>query len=61
MTLKQLSEPSLAVNPPDLAINLIPEHESKEEDISVAYQVILARHIGIDLNALGNKSGGGNA
>lgn len=46
-----LSKAVLEVNPPKSAIQLIPHSENKEEEISAAYQAILARNIGIELDA----------
>ena len=51
VTLDQVSMASLAVSPADPAIDLIPESERKEEEISGAYQAILAQRLGIDLKA----------
>lgn len=51
VTLDQVSMASLAVSPADPAIDLIPEPERREEEISGAYQAILAQRLGIDLKA----------
>lgn len=50
--LKDIVNVSLDVNPSNPAINIIDEAEKKEEEISGAYQAILAKRLGIDLNEL---------
>jgi Zn-dependent protease with chaperone function len=56
VTLDQVSVASLAVSPADPAIDLIPEFERREEEISGTYQAILAQRLGIDLKAFGKDS-----
>jgi Zn-dependent protease with chaperone function len=53
VTLDEVSMASLTVSPADPAIELIPEFERKEEEISGTYQAILAQRLGIDLKAFG--------
>ena len=50
MTLEKVSDSVLNVNPVDSAIELMESPEHKEEEISAAYQMILARRLGIDLD-----------
>jgi Zn-dependent protease with chaperone function len=51
ITLDHVSGASLAINPADAAINLIPEPEKREEEISRTFQVTLAEQLGIDLGS----------
>lgn len=46
----EVSGDALAVPPTEAAISFIPNYEEKEEEISQAYQLILARNLGIDLD-----------
>ncbi len=47
--LEDVAADALAVAPPDAAISLLPEVEAQEEEISEAYQVVLAGRLGIEL------------
>lgn len=47
-TMKQVSHASLLVNPADAAITFITNAEKVEEEISGAYQAVLARELGLD-------------
>lgn len=49
-TLENASDSALDVDPADPAIDLMESPEHKEEEISAAYQMILARRLGIDLD-----------
>jgi Zn-dependent protease with chaperone function len=61
VTLNQVSAASLAVSPADAAIDLIPEFEKREEEISGAFQAILAQRLGIDLKAFTKDQGDNGA
>jgi len=50
VTLKKISPVALALNPENPALNLMESPESKEEELSAAYQMILAKRLGIDLD-----------
>jgi Zn-dependent protease with chaperone function len=50
ITVRGVSGASLAVSPPEPAINYIDSFEKIEEEISGAYQMILAKQYGIDLD-----------
>jgi Zn-dependent protease with chaperone function len=56
VTLPEVATAALLVNPPNAAIQLIPDYESKEEQISVAFHAILGRNLGIDLSTEGETS-----
>ena len=47
--LSDVSTDALAVNPASPAIEMISEYETMEQDISAAFQALLARRLGIDL------------
>jgi Zn-dependent protease with chaperone function len=49
LQLEDVSTDALVVAPAEPAIAHVDEAEGREEEISAAYQVILARHLGIDL------------
>lgn len=48
VALDDVSEASLAINPADAAVNLIPEPQKREEEISEAFHIFLAERLGID-------------
>lgn len=50
VSISEVSGDALAVPPTEAAISFIPRFEEKEEEISRAYQLILARKFGIDLD-----------
>jgi Zn-dependent protease with chaperone function len=50
VTLEEISPVALAVNPENPALNLMESPERKEEELSAAYQMILAKRLGIDLD-----------
>jgi len=50
-SLEEVSVAALAVRPKEAGIALISEFEQKEKEVSEAYQAILARQFGIDLEA----------
>ncbi|MBI2865206.1 MAG: M48 family metalloprotease [Chloroflexi bacterium] len=56
-SLEDLAEAALAVNPIQPAVALIADPETKEKELSLAYQVIIARREGINLTAIekGNR------
>lgn len=47
--LADVSASALNVSPSDPAVSFIPDHEKQEEEISHAYQLLLARQLGINL------------
>ena len=47
--LDDVASDALAVTPPEPAITWISDAEKQEEEISGAYQLLLARQLGIDL------------
>jgi hypothetical protein len=53
MRLQDVSAAALGVQPTPAAIDFFPEAEAVEENISEAYQIILARQSGIDLGSGG--------
>lgn len=53
----EVSGASLEVSPSDPAISHIDGYEQKEEEISTAYQMIVAKQLGIDLDADSESSG----
>ena len=60
LRIQDVSSAALAVSPTDPAIALLPNPEATEEEISAAYQAILARQLGIDLGkAQEDKTGPG--
>lgn len=61
VTIGEVAGPSLLVTPGDAAISLVPEPENREEELSDAYQAILARQLGIELSAIGANGKGGGA
>ncbi len=55
VTLEKISPVALAVNPADPALNLMESPERKEEELSTAYQMILAKSLGIDVDEASQK------
>lgn len=51
-TVEAVSEAALSVQPASAAIQLLPEPEALEEEISAAHQGLLALRLGIDLDSL---------
>ncbi len=51
ISIKDVSKAALDVRPTQAAIDLLPNVETVEENISSAYQTILARQLGIDLES----------
>jgi Zn-dependent protease with chaperone function len=49
VNLADVADAALAVNPPNPAIDLIPDHKSVEEEVTMAFQAILADRLGIEL------------
>lgn len=54
--LNDVATDALAVTPAEAAITLISDAEKLEEEISEAYQVLLARQLGIDLEEAGKAA-----
>jgi hypothetical protein len=57
ITVKGVSGAALVVSPSEPAISYIDRYEQKEEEISGAYQMILANQYGIDVDAQIENSG----
>jgi hypothetical protein len=56
ISLSDIETDALKINPVSSAITLMKQPEQLEEEISLMYQAILAKHLGIDLNAASNSS-----
>jgi Zn-dependent protease with chaperone function len=56
MRLQDVSKAAQGVQPTQAAIGFFPEAEAVEENISEAYQILLARQLGIDLETGGTAS-----
>ena len=61
LTLADVSSAALAVTPSEPAIDLLLEAERHEQEISQAYQALLANQLGIDVETAGSAASGGGA
>jgi Zn-dependent protease with chaperone function len=57
--LNDVATDALAVTPPEAAITLVSDAEKLEEEISDAYQLLLAHRLGINLEETGKSRGDG--